>query len=92
MNSSGWLSSTALSVRDWKRILSRASLALEMSSRRKISCAWGEGGGRRAGGGQPCGGSWPRPEHAGHAGMLSIAAGPPAPDRAGDPGQGLCAG
>jgi hypothetical protein len=43
MKSSGWESRTDLSVRDWKRTLSSASEALEMSSRRKIS--WGFGGG-----------------------------------------------
>lgn len=35
----GSASKTALSVRDWYRILSRASLEFEMSSRRKI---WSE--------------------------------------------------
>ena len=39
-------SKTALSVRDWYRILSRASLEFEMSSRRKI---WRRGGKRERG-------------------------------------------
>ena len=37
MYSSGFDSRSDLSVSDWKRILSSASLELEMSSRRKIS-------------------------------------------------------
>lgn len=37
MYSSGWLSNTDLSVRPWKRILSSASEALEISSLKKIS-------------------------------------------------------
>ena len=37
MKSSGLLSICDLSVRPWKRILSKASELLEMSSRRKIS-------------------------------------------------------
>ena len=37
MNSSGWDSSTALSVSDWWRTLSSASLALDTSSRIETS-------------------------------------------------------
>ena len=39
ISSSGLSLSCSLSVRDRNRILSRASAALEMSSRRKISCS-----------------------------------------------------
>ena len=42
MYSSGWLSRTDLSVRPWKRILSSASDAFEISSRRKTLRAPGE--------------------------------------------------